>query len=384
MQRVGYRIVPLAALAVLGLVAALGTAGAAPPGSTVVMSGLDNPRGLAVSGHGRGWKLYVAEAGEGGAGPCVMTGDPARPVVCYGPSGAISVLHRGTQRRVVSGMPSSAAPGGANADGPQDISLRGGTYVTLGLGTNPALRAGFGPGGSDLGRVVRLRGSGWRPIADIAAHEAASNPDNGSFNSNPFGLLKTSSGGFVTDAAGNSLLQFRRSGAVSTVAVFPSRPQGRPTDAVPTSVVRGPDGHLYIGELTGVPFAPGAAKIYRVADGTAQVWQEGFTTIIDMAFACDETLYVLQHSSLAPFFGGPGEVVRVEQNGSRTTASTGLERPTSIAFDPDGNLYISNRGNMPNVGEVLRVGVGEQPCRDEDKDDDDDDEDDDADEDEDD
>jgi hypothetical protein len=280
-------------------------------------------------------------------------------------------------------MPSSAAPGGANADGPQDISLRGGTYVTLGLGTNPALRAGFGPGGSDLGRVVRLRGSGWRPIADIAAHEAASNPDNGSFNSNPFGLLKTSSGGFVTDAAGNSLLQFRRSGAVSTVAVFPSRPQGRPTDAVPTSVVRGPDGHLYIGELTGVPFAPGAAKIYRVADGTAQVWQEGFTTIIDMAFACDETLYVLQHSSLAPFFGGPGEVVRVEQNGSRTTASTGLERPTSIAFDPDGNLYISNRGNMPNVGEVLRVGVGEQPCRDEDKDDDDDDEDDDADEDED-
>ncbi len=379
MQGVQQRIVLLAALAVLGLVlglaSALGTAGAAPPGATVVMSGLDNPRGLAVSGQGRGWKLFVAEAGEGGAGPCVMTGDPARPVVCYGPSGAISVLHRGTQRRVVSGMPSSAAPGGSNADGPQDISLRGGKYVTIGLGTNPALRAGFGPGGSDLGKVVRLRGSGWRPVADIAAHEAASNPDNGPLNSNPFGLLKTSSGGFVTDAAGNSLLRFERSGEVTTVAVLPSRPQGRPTDAVTTSVVLGPDGHLYVSELTGVPFAPGAARIYRVAGGTAQVWQQGFTTIIDLAFACDGTLYVLQHSTLAPFFGGPGEVVRVEQDGSRSTAFTGLERPTSLAFGPDANLYISNRGNMPNVGEVLRVSIGEQSCRD-DEDDEDEDEDD--------
>ena len=359
----------LAALAVLGLGSTLGTAGAAPPGATVVMSGLDNPRGLAVSGGGDGWKLYVAEAGEGGAGPCVMTGDPARPVVCYGASGGISVLHRGTQRRVVSGMPSSAAASGANADGPQDISLQGGRYVTIGIGTNPALRAGFGPGGSDLGKVVRLRGSGWSPVADIAAHEAASNPDKGPLNSNPFGLLTTASGGFVTDAAGNSLLRFERSGEVSTVAVLPSRPQGRPTDAVPTSVVLGPDGHLYVSELTGVPFAPGAARIYRIAGGTAEVWQQGFTTLIDMAFACDGTLYVLQHSTLAPFFGGPGEVLRIEQDGSRTTAFAGLERPTSIAFGPDGNLYISNRGNMPNVGEVLRVSVGEQPCSDDDEDD---------------
>jgi hypothetical protein len=101
-----------------------------------------------------------------------------------------------------------------------------------------------------------------------------------------------------------------------------------------------------------------------------EVWQEGFTTIVDMAFACDGTLYVLQHSSLAPFFGGPGAVVRLEPNGSRSTAFTGLQRPTSIAFGPDGNLYVSNRGNEPNVGEVLRVSVGERPCRQDDEDDD--------------
>jgi hypothetical protein len=128
-----------------------------------------------------------------------------------------------------------------------------------------------------------------------------------------------------------------------------------------------------VGELTGAPFAPGEARIYRVVGGTAEVWAEGFTTIVDMAFACDRTLYVLQHSSLAPFFGGPGEVVRLEPDGSRSTAFTGLHRPTSIAFGPDGNLYVSNRGNEPNVGEVLRVSVDERPCHNDDNEDNEDD-----------
>jgi hypothetical protein len=366
----------IAALTALGAVLvfawALTAASAAPPGATVVMSGLDNPRGLAITGgggddddeNGGGTTIYVAEAGEGGQGPCVPTGDPGRPIACYGPSGAISILRHGEQRRLVTGMPSNAQPGsgGIDATGPHDISLRGGKFVAIGMGAPPANRPGFGPGGRDFAKVVRLQGNGWRPVADIAAHEAVANPDNAEHYTNPYGLLQTPSGRLLADAGGNSLLRFNANGAVSTVAVLPSRAQGRPTDAVPTSVVRGPDGHLYVGELSGVPFAPGAANIYRVTGNMATIWQSGFTTIIDMAFACDRTLYVLQHSSLAPFFGGPGEVVRVEPNGTRTTAFTGLQRPASIAFGPNGKLYISNRGNMPDVGEVLRVDVGES-CR---------------------
>jgi hypothetical protein len=369
------RIVLLAALPALGLLAFIsGTAGAAPPGATVVMSGLDNPRGLAVSGGGRGWKLYVAEAGEGGPGPCAPTADPARPLACYGPTGAITVLQHGQQRRIVTGMPSNTPPGTrGDATGPHDISLRGGKYVTIGMGAPPAARAAFGPGGRDFAKVVRLQHDGWRPVADLAAHEASHDPDNGGPYTNPYGILQTGSGRFLTDAGGNSLLRFSPSGSVSTVAVFPSRPHGRFTDSVPTSVIRGPDGHVYVGELSGAPFLTGTARIYRVVDGTAQVWQEGFTTIIDLAFACDGTLYVLQHSSLGPFFAGPGDVVRVEPNGSRSTAFTGLQRPTSIVFGPDGQLYISNLGNQPDIGEVLRVDVGEHACDDEGEEEDEDD-----------
>ncbi len=59
----------LAALAVLGLGSALGTAGAAPPGATVVMSGLDNPRGLAVFGDGDGWSSMWPRRAKAGRGP---------------------------------------------------------------------------------------------------------------------------------------------------------------------------------------------------------------------------------------------------------------------------------------------------------------------------
>ena len=43
------------------------TSAAAAPATTVVMSGLDNPRGLTF---GPNDALYVAEAGRGGTQPC--------------------------------------------------------------------------------------------------------------------------------------------------------------------------------------------------------------------------------------------------------------------------------------------------------------------------
>jgi hypothetical protein len=112
----------------------------AQPTVTVVMSALDNPRGLAFGPEGA---LYVAEAGRGGGGPCVvMRGVPQ----CYGPSGAVTRLWRGSQERIVTGLPSQVNPAG-EALGPADISFqgRGGAFVTIGFGGDPALRSNFGP-----------------------------------------------------------------------------------------------------------------------------------------------------------------------------------------------------------------------------------------------
>ena len=39
-----------------------------------------------------------------------------------------------------------------------------------------------------------------------------------------------------------------------------------PMQSVPTSIVKGPDGAYYVGELTGFPFQVGAARVWRLDD----------------------------------------------------------------------------------------------------------------------
>jgi hypothetical protein len=161
---------------------------------------------------------------------------------------------------------------------------------------------------------------------------------------------------------------------ISTVAVFPSRAHGRATDAVPTSVARGPDGAYYVGELMGAPFAAGAARVYRVVPGrTPQVFLDGFTAIIDLTFGPDGSLYVLQHATDTGL-AGDGALIRVAPDGTRTVmAGAGLVRPTAFVIAPpdDGDggsddddedpeadavtFYVSNCGTCVGTGEVIRV-----------------------------
>ena len=75
-------------------------------GTTVLASGLNNPRMISVGSDGA---LYVAEAGVGGSGPCI-TG--AEGEACYGRTGAVTKIAGGKQTRVLSGLPSLAGPGG--------------------------------------------------------------------------------------------------------------------------------------------------------------------------------------------------------------------------------------------------------------------------------
>jgi hypothetical protein len=334
--------------------AAMVTGTHAQPIVTVVMSGLDNPRGLAFGSEGA---LYVAEAGRGGAGPCfVNSADEFR---CYGPTGAITRLWHGEQVRVVTGLPSHAPPGGAFAGGANDISFQGvgGMFVAMGLGNDPQLiRPSLGTAGNLLGTLLQVNaGGGWRIVADIAAYEASVDPNGGLIDSNPYGVLAEPGSRLVVDAGANALFRVAADGTIATVAVFPSRPT-RSTDSVPTAVAVGPDGAYYVGESTGAPFAAGAARIYRVVEGLEpEVYLEGFKMIIDLAFGDDGTMYVLQFATGPVFFTGPGELIRIAPDGSRSVVLGGLNFPTSVAVGVDGALYVTNRGIAPGLGEVLRI-----------------------------
>jgi hypothetical protein len=157
---------------------------------TPVMSGLDNPRGLAFGPDGG---LYVAEAGRGGTIPTsiVVEGQPR----FFGTTSALSRLLGGVQARVLTGLPSHATSSGETASGLNDIVFNsaGEAIGLMGLGTSPTGRASLGDAGANLGHLVRLplAGGSLQSIADLAAYEGAQNPDGGLVDSNPSSCFLT-------------------------------------------------------------------------------------------------------------------------------------------------------------------------------------------------
>ncbi len=326
-------------------------------GTTVVMTGLNAPRGLAFGPEGA---LYVAEAGRSTLASSSCTPVP-RAVSCFSGTGSISRLFKGEQRRIVSGL--ASLYDGADFGGPSHIDFqgRGNGFVTIGLGAPPEARASLGARGAEFGTLVRFTPNGaWSVTADLSAAENA-DPDQGGKDSNPYGVLAEPGVQYATDAGGNTLLKVVN-GVVSVVAVFQRRavptgpwPPVPFAQAVPTEVRRGPDGALYVSTLTGFPFVPGAARIFRVVEGAAPtVFIDGLTQVTDFAFGPDAALYATQYSA-GPFFAGPGSVVKVTPAGVKSIVISGLTNPTGVIVGPDGAIYVSNRGNSELVGEVLRV-----------------------------
>jgi glucose/arabinose dehydrogenase len=275
---------------------------------------------------------------------------------CYGATGAVTRLWGGKQERVVTDLPSQVDPAGQSV-GAQDISFqgRGGAYITVGFGGNPALRSNFGPDGSLFGTLVHAPASGkWKVIADISNYETQSNPAGGPIDSNPFAIIAEPGGRVVTDAGGNDLLRIAANGKISTIAVFPRT--ARNLDAVPTGFTVGPDGAYYVGELTGAPFHNGDARIYRVVPGSApEIILTGFKAILDLSFGPDGSLYVVEYAGGTTGLALPGRLIRVLPNGTRETVLEGLDHPTSVLVDDDGTIYVTNRGVTIGNGEVLKV-----------------------------
>ena len=132
-----------------------------------------------------------------------------------------------------------------------------------------------------------------------------------------------------------------------------------PMEPVPTGLAVGPDGATYVGQLTGFPFPPGGANVYRVVPGqiTPTIFMTGFTNIVGLAFDADQNMYVLEMFANGLLSGDPmGAVYRVAPDGSRELmASTGLTTPLGITVGPDHALYVTNMATVAGAGTVIRI-----------------------------
>jgi hypothetical protein len=344
----------------------------------VVAQGLDNPRGLAFGPDGA---LYVAESGRGGA-DCVIPAPEGEGTNCFGTTGAITRIDvgHGGQERVVEALPSIASPEGGEASGPSDISFgkRGRGFFTVGLGGDPALREQF-PQTAGMAKLYVLKHGGEvKPIADLGAFEAANNPDadqpGSAVDTNPNSVDASWHKLAVADAGGNDVLAVSKRKGISVLGVIPFTtapappgipdvPEGTPlpTQSVPTSIVRGPDGAYYVGQLTGFPFPVGGASVWRIEPGSApEVYASGFTQITDLAFGRDGSLYVLEIAT-GSLAGPPtpGALIRVAPDGERSELAPGtLMGPTGLALGHRA-AYVSNHGAEAGAGEVVRIPLGD-------------------------
>jgi hypothetical protein len=347
-------------------VAALGLSNTALAATfKIIASDLDNPRGLTIGPNGA---LYVTEAGRGGAGPCIPSPTNPNASVCYGATGALTRIENATVTRVVTGLPSLAAPDGSEATGAHDVAfdVTGQPYVLIGLGSNPAARSTLGV--PEFGQLLKINalngGSDWTAIADVAAFEQTENPDGGGVDSNPYSFVIQDNTAYVADAGANALLKANLdNGEVDLASVFESRlvtnPFGGPNipmQSVPNSVASSSDNTLYVGELTGFPFPVDGARVYRVANGVPGIFAGGFTNIIDLDFDVNGNLYVLEYATNGLLSGDlTGALTRLNTDGTRTTLlKEGLFAPTSFTFGENGDIFIANRGIAAGQGEIIR------------------------------
>lgn len=340
-------------------------AGAPPPlpaGCTVAAGELANPRFLAVSDG----MVYVSLAGSAGdeaifATPGEGTPQPSEPTTMYGASGEVAAIGAdGTVSVVATGLPSFTF--GTEVVGPAGIDVANGIiYVATGgvgpaTGTVPALA-----GRAAVWSIDIATGEA-KVVADLEAFEMANNPDPNAIDSDPYGLaIGTDGMVYVADAGGNDVLKVDpTSGAVSVLAVIPGLPgqQANPArgganeiDPVPTGLAWAPDGGLYVSTLSGGPFIPGTAVLFHVAmDGTVTQVAGGLTMLGDVTVAPDGTIYAVTMSEnfIDPAGPAPGAIVKIDPaTGASTTVISGIPFPNAIAFDADGNAYITAMVSLP-------------------------------------
>src|SRR5215212_5132460 len=311
---------------------------------SAVASGLVNPRGFLWTDNGT---LFVAQAGTGGT--TLGTPEVAPPLGPFhgGSSASIVRIDNGCPVLVAEELPSVVFTTG-EVLGAEDLAGLGGQLYASVDGGGESHGNAAQPSG-----VYRILENGRTELvadlsAGVRANPVALLPPDHDPDAAGFSLIAdpTANSFWVDDPNSGQILNVALDGTVTRVVDL-SEPH-----RVPTGLAVAPQGGVYVGFLTPVPFPDGASSVIHVApDGTVtEVWT-GLTAVTGVAVGPDGTLYASELSTgnlEEPPFAVPGSGRIVHQTGpsSSEDVATGLMFPIALAFGSDGDLYVS----MPAFG----------------------------------
>ena len=346
-----------------------------PAGATVVAQGLFGPRGLKFGPDG---DLYVALSGPGGTNSTETICPQLQVAAAVGgpytngnTASIVEVDKRGNVTTVATGFPSALSQR-PDVLGVADIAFLDGELYAVTAG------GGCSHGSLTPNMVAKVdqRTGHWTMLANlseaVAAHPSAVMAPDFEADGVFYSMLADHGKLYTVESNHGQIWSITTTGQVEMVTDI-SKAEGH---IVPTAAVES-DGGFIVGNLGLFPITPDSSILMTLKPGfidrllgSIDPWlpepmnvtgtsSPGLATVVSMAWGPDGALYVLELSA-APGLPTPGagKVVRVRGRGMAEDVITDLSVPTGITFGPDGALYVSNWGaaDAP-IGQILRFNV---------------------------
>lgn len=301
---------------------------------TTVASGIVNPLGIETDSYGNIWVSESETIQNDGK--------------------VIVIKPNGTKYDAIINLSAFVNENSGEPQGTVNLLRDGGTlYVLSGNYLYRADISHFKPGDKPLD-ATKL------PYEDISAFVYSYPFVNDANDSHPYNLTKGPDGDlYITDAGANAIIHRKAKGVYSVLAEVPGianpTPVGPPfIQAVPTSIFY--DGRNFlVTTLRGFPFPPGNATIYKISmAGSLSVYQNGFTSLVDLADGNSSGHIAVQYASaFNPATGfAPNTGALLWVNGSSSEQLVGgLNMPAGIKQVNSHTWYVTCMGD----GTVIKV-----------------------------
>src|SRR5690554_173735 len=299
---------------------------------STVATGLPGPMGIEVDPDGNIWVAIPGTANNDGK--------------------IVIIDVQGDKHDAIINLPSRLHPGGDELEGPAHLLLDEGTMYILAANYLYAVNiANHEPSQAPIDATT-LTGE------DIAAYVLTYPFENNYHDSHPYNLTKGPDGDlYITDAGANAIIHRKNAGDYAVLAEIP--PVANPTTMGPPMVESVLIGIVFDGEnfltttLLGFPFPEGEALVYKISmQGAVSVYQDGFTSLVDIAKGYGDGQLVLQYASFGAtgFNPNTGGLFLIDGS-AKTIWKDALNMPVGLKQASDDTWYISSMGD----GTVLKA-----------------------------